>query len=93
MYFLSECSQTIVATQGVITSPVYLNGTGDLACTYNVTMIGNTDVAVLSFMKSFCLPNGTLNVTFWNTIQNSTASLTGKIMLLSKKENVTHSSR
>ena len=63
----------------MITSPIYLNGTGNLTCTYNVTMTGNVDVPVLSFTGNFSLPNGTLNVTFWSASQNATTSLTGKI--------------
>ena len=59
--------------QGVITSPIYLNGTGDVTCSYDVDMTGNTDV-VLVTMKQFSLPNGTLDVTF----NNKTTTLSGK---------------
>lgn len=68
-----NCSQDISAQQGVINSPVYLNGTGEVTCTYNVAVAGNKDVVLLS-MKEFSLPNGTLEVTF----QNTTTPLSGE---------------
>lgn len=67
-----NCTQTISALQGVITSPIYLNGTGEVSCTSNVAMTGNKDVVLLS-MKEFSLPNGTLNVTF-----DTTTTLSGE---------------
>ena len=72
--YISDCSQNITAQQGIITSPIYLNGTGEVSCTYNVDMTGNKDVVLLS-TKDFSLPNGTLDVTF----QNTTTPLTGRI--------------